>query len=120
MAKTKSISIRKEINQYGDVYYYNEQNQLHREDGPAVEYVNGNKCWHQNGKCHRKDGPAIEHVDGTKVWYQNGKCHRVDGPAIEYANGGKVWWYNNKLISKSFDGYTQEKFERWIKLKSFV
>jgi len=24
-----------------------------------------------NGKCHREDGPAIEYVDGTKYWYLN-------------------------------------------------
>ena len=44
----------------------------HREDGPAVEYANGNKEWHLNGKCHREDGPAIEYAYGDKAWYRNG------------------------------------------------
>ena len=46
---------------------------LHREDGPAREYANGDKYWYLNGKLHREDGPAREYADGTKVWYLNGK-----------------------------------------------
>ena len=45
---------------------------LHREDGPAVEYTDGNKFWLLNGKRHREDGPACEWADGTKAWYLNG------------------------------------------------
>ena len=37
---------------------------LHREDGPAIEYANGNKHWYLNGKLHREDGPAIENANG--------------------------------------------------------
>ena len=33
----------------------------------------GNKRWYLNGKLHREDGPAIECVNGTKKWYLNGK-----------------------------------------------
>ena len=42
---------------------------LHREDGPAIELLDGNKYWHLNGEKHREDGPAIEYFDGTKYWY---------------------------------------------------
>ena len=45
---------------------------LHRENGPAIEYANGDKYWCQNDRVHRTDGPAIEHADGTKYWYING------------------------------------------------
>ena len=38
--------------------WYNEQNQLDREDGPAVEYANGTKYWYRNDQRHREDGPA--------------------------------------------------------------
>jgi hypothetical protein len=47
---------------------------------------------------HREDGPAIEHVDGSKEWYLNGKLHREDGPAIEYASGNKYWWLSNEEV----------------------
>jgi len=50
--------------------------------------------WYLNGKRHREDGPAIEWVNGTKAWYLNDKLHRVDGPAIEWADGSKVWYLN--------------------------
>ena len=68
--------------------------QLHREDGPAVEYADGAKAWYLNGQLHRTDGPAVEHADGGKTWYKNDQLHREDGPAIERANGAK-WWYIN-------------------------
>jgi hypothetical protein len=51
--------------------YKNEKGQLHRVDGPAVEYINGNKYWFINGKRHREDGPAIEYGSGYKSWYLN-------------------------------------------------
>ena len=48
---------------------------LHRTDGPAVEYVNGNNLWYINDKRHRVDGPAIERADGSKAWYLNDVKH---------------------------------------------
>ena len=76
---------------------------LHRTDGPAIEYANGDKYWLQNGEYHRTDGPAIEYASGDKEWLQNGYLHRTDGPAIEYASGVKSWY---------IDGvpYTEEEF----------
>ena len=62
----------------------------HREDGPAVEYTNGDKEWWINDQCHREDGPAIEYC--YKAWYTNGQLHRIDGPAVEYTNGDKEWY----------------------------
>jgi hypothetical protein len=50
--------------------------------------------WKLNGKTHREDGPAIECVDGTKSWWIGGDFHREDGPAIEWANGAKSWYLN--------------------------
>jgi hypothetical protein len=73
---------------------------LHREDGPAVEDTDGYKEWYLNGKCHREDGPAVEDTDGYKEWYLNGKLHREDGPAIEYTNGYKAWYINNKSLTE--------------------
>jgi hypothetical protein len=37
------------INELGDKYWYNNMGELHRVDGPAVEYTNGNKYWFLNG-----------------------------------------------------------------------
>ena len=65
------MNINKDIDEYGTIRYRNEQGQLHREDGPAVEYADGDKFWYLNGLLHREDGPAREWADGHKVWWIN-------------------------------------------------
>ena len=64
--------IRVETDEYENKWYFNEQDQLHRINGPAIDYTCGIKFWYQNGKLHRIEGPAIEHPDGCKYWFQNG------------------------------------------------
>ena len=53
-----------------------------------------------NGMLHREDGPALEWCDGQMDWYVNGARHREDGPAIVYANGSKRWYLNGKQLSE--------------------
>ena len=56
----------------GSKRWYNEHDQLHRTDGPAVIYTNGGQYWFINNKFHRTDGPAIIRSDGTKeFWIHN-------------------------------------------------
>lgn len=93
----------------------NEKGELHREDGPAIEYNDGAKSWWVNGKRHRENGPAIIFADGSRQWYIDGKIHRIDGPAIELANERKEWWFNDKRINCQF----QEEFEKIISLLIF-
>jgi len=66
----------------------------------VVEYANGTKEWWLNDELHREDGPAIEWVGGGKMWYLNGKRHREDGPAIEYADGDKMWYLNGEELTE--------------------
>ena len=61
---------------------------------------NGTNRWYSNDKLHREDGPAVEYADGDKFWYLNGKLHRKDGPAIEGVNEDKEWWINGKRVSE--------------------
>jgi hypothetical protein len=93
---------------------------LHREDGPAIEYVDGNKSWWLNGKLHREDGPAVERAYGYKAWYLNDELHREDGPAIEYANGTKEWYLNDVEYTKQ--EYYRELVRRGLctKQEAFV
>ena len=93
----------------GTITYRNSAGLLHRIDGPAVECVNGTKCWCINGQLHRVDGPAIEDANGDKEWYLNGQYHRIDGPAIEYANGAVEYWYKDKQIIK--ETYLSKEFQ---------
>jgi hypothetical protein len=74
----------------------NKDGELHRLDGPAIEYADGKEEWYQDGLLHRFGGPAVIHDDGTKVWFQNGKRHRLDGPAVETLNGHKQWYVGDK------------------------
>ena len=50
----------------------NDKGKFHRDDGSAIEHLDGSKSWLLNGLLHREDGPAVEHVKGTKCWYLNG------------------------------------------------
>jgi len=102
-------NLRIHTNLNGDIYWYLD-NKLHREDGPAVEWVNGDKCWYLNDTLHRVDGPAVEYVNGGKYWYQHGKLHRDDGPAIEFANGSKCWYLNGYQL-------TEQEFNEKLKGK---
>lgn len=82
-----------------------EQTIFHREDGPAVEYIDGTNLYYKFGKLHREDGPAIEHPDGTKEYYIAGIRHRLDGHAIEYSDGTGVYilrgkYFDNKNVYK--------------------
>lgn len=102
-------SLKMEITAEARKWYLN--GKLHREDGPAVEYANGEKCWYLNGKRHREDGPAIEYVNGDRKWYLNGNLHREDGTAVEYANGDKYWYLNGKELTEAeVDNYL---FVKW-------
>jgi hypothetical protein len=37
------------------IWYHPKTNKRHREDGPAVEYADGDKAWYKNGKLHRME-----------------------------------------------------------------
>ena len=54
-------------------YYLN--NLLHRDNGPAVEFAEGDKWWYKNGLLHRTDGPAVEYPIELKFWYLNNICY---------------------------------------------
>jgi hypothetical protein len=122
MDQVKGISMKNglEIDKNGNKFYYKDD-QLHREDGPAVEYTNGTKwwyinVWYINGKIHRDDGPAVEYVYGDKEWWYHGKLHRINGPAVETSNGHKEWFYHGKYVNC----YSQQEFEQWLRFRVFL
>ena len=110
-----ALRYRIEVDSAGTRWYYNSDNQLHRENGPAVEWACGHKEWWQNGQRHRTDGPAIEWWDGDKSWWQNGQRHRTDGPAIERNNGSMEWYINDKKLTEAeFLAATQPAVEMTV------
>ena len=72
-------------------------------------YENGTKKWYLNDELHREDGPAIECCSGTKHWYLNDELHRIDGPAIERSDGTNHWYLNGTE-------YTEEEFNKKMSL----
>ena len=60
------------------------------------------------GQLHRTDGPAIEYQNGAKFWVQNNLLHRTDGPAVMYANGELQWWIHGEHMS-------EDKFKQVVK-----
>ena len=80
------------IDQDGNKFWYNEQGKLHREDGPAIKWWNGDKAWWSHGKLHREDGPAVEWANGDKEWYLNDKEYTEEEFAlIQFMNGVNVY-----------------------------
>jgi len=88
-----------EVTVHNEKTEWRQNNKLHREGGPAVEYSGGTKKWYLNGELHRNDGPAI--------LYSNGELHREDGPAVECRNSDKEWYLNGKQ-------YTEVEFSMMI------
>ena len=67
-----ALKYRAVVNEHARCYY-NNADQLHRTEGPAVIWADGSKSWYKNDQYHRTDGPAIEWANGTKEWYINGR-----------------------------------------------
>ena len=83
--------MRKETDSYGNTYYYNDLNQYHREDGPAIEETNGNKCWYRNGQYHREDGPAVEFADGRKEYWILGIQYKTNKDYLQRLKLKSFW-----------------------------
>ena len=66
------ITYKVAVDEQGNIFWYNEKGQLHREGGPAICATDGTKSWWRNDNRHREDGPAIEWARGDKSWYLNG------------------------------------------------
>lgn len=81
--------------------------QIHKVDGPAVVYKNGDQCWYENDLLHRLNDPAIVCTNGDECWFENGMCHRINGPAVINHIGDKFWLYKNSY--HRLDGPAIEK-----------
>jgi len=68
----------------------------------------GAKRWYLNGELHREDGPAIEFADDGKQWCINGEYHRLNGPAYIGAYGYTEWWINGHDVTKEITQWATE------------
>ena len=60
----------------------------------------GNKFWYDSDdNLHRTDVPAVILADSYQAWYQHGLRHRANGPAVEWPDGHKEWCLRGKYLS---------------------
>ena len=96
----------------GNMYYFENNEapyELHREDGPAIENVDGSKVWIRFGEIVQREdsqggtryylgeGKEKFEFNGDTFWYTDGKTDREDGPAIIKANGDMYWLKEDSL-----------------------
>ena len=74
---------------------------LHRTEGPAIQRADGSFSYYVEGEIHRTDGPAIQWADGTIEYYVKGKLHRTDGPAVQWADGDFQYWVEDKHFTEA-------------------
>lgn len=46
--------------------------------------------WFRNNELHREDGPACEYVNGSKIWFRNGKFCGGHSPSYFALNGVNI------------------------------
>ena len=97
----------------GVTRYYSDETKkdLHREDGPALTWDDGDMEWYLNGERHRTDGPAVD-WSISREWWVDGLRHREDGPAVVDVNVitneevPRQWWL--KGVKYDFEGWLNE------------
>ena len=67
----------------------------------------GEVYWYKDGERLREDGPAIEGLNGYREWWVAGQLHREDGPAIMYGEQYKAWYIRNRQKS-------EQEFNDWV------
>jgi hypothetical protein len=111
------------IDNLGTKRWKYEKEELHRLDGPAIEWRSGTKEWYQNNKLHRLDGPAYTTNAGYKEWRFRGSIHREDGPAIIYVSGRKEWRVDGiqyRTKEEYFDALSDEAKAKCLFSKDFL
>lgn len=55
----------------------------------------------ETGDLHRIEGPAIEWFSGAKEYWQFGVPHRVEGPALVWSDGSVEYYLEGRQFSES-------------------
>lgn len=82
-------------------------------EGLFIDYT-GDKRWYHHGQLHRENGPAVEWSNGSKEWFIRGQRHREDGPAVDYVvsttrpKGLKQWY----LYDETY--FTEEAYQEQL------
>ena len=64
-----------------------------------MDYIDqdGNKFWYKDDLLHRLDGPACEYANGDMTWFKDDMLHREDGPACDWSHS-KRYALNDKFV----------------------
>lgn len=66
----------KRVSEDNTIVYINANGKLHRSNGPAVIYANGDKSWYKDGELNRSNGPALIYTDPCgevhQAWFKDG------------------------------------------------
>ena len=92
------------VDRYGTEIYYKDD-LFHREDGPAVIFIDGTVEYYIKDKLHREDGPAVIYPTGVIEYYIEDMKHREDGPAVIYPNGSLDYYIEGKLVDEYFKDF---------------
>ena len=74
--------------------------------------ISGDIFYLEDGDLHRLDGPAIEFKSGIQWWMQEGKLHRENGPAITGKHEIIEYWLNGEAAAE--DEIKNIKRNKWI------
>lgn len=66
-----------------------------------ISDVSETKCYRNSkNQLHRLNGPAIEYLDGSYIWVRNDRNHRIGGPtAYSKFTNYFEWWMNGKQVN---------------------
>lgn len=68
----------------------------------SFTFPNGTTIYLKNGQLHRDDGPAIEFPGGMgSVFFQHGRLHRNNGPAISWPYEEDCQWFKHGMRIRS-------------------
>jgi len=65
-----------------------------------IDGYDGDKVWHLLDKLHREDGPAVEYKDGDLFWFINGEPHRIIINNVQQPYGYKEYWLNGTILNE--------------------
>lgn len=84
----------------------------------SFTFPNGATIYLKNGQLHRDNGPAIEFPGGMgSVFFQHGRLHRDNGPAISWPYQEDCQWFKHGIkISSTYQ--TQDNI-KLLRMKMF-
>ena len=63
---------------------------------------NGTKRWYLNDELHREDGPAVEHTDGGKEWWLHDKLVHPEQIVDYHLIRGTFCYYDEQTDTLHF------------------